>query len=74
MPIPKYKCTSCGKEFAKIVMRFQDIPRNCPVCGADGPVEMGPAFRYDKSSAERLNCVACDACGDEACATFSASS
>ena len=38
MPILKYKCAGCGKEFAKIFFNPEDAPRHCPVCG-DGNIE-----------------------------------
>jgi len=75
MPISKYRCIECGKEFSKILMKPEDAPHKCPVCGASGPIEMGPAFQYDRSSLDRLNCVACDTCGTgDTCGVFAASS
>ena len=64
MPIPKYKCRECGKEFAKILTSVDNTPKHCPVCGASEPEEIGPAFEYNASTLQRLSCASCDACGD----------
>ena len=40
MPILNYKCTQCGKEFAKILMSLENAPKNCPVCDAEDLVEV----------------------------------
>ncbi|MGB6064629.1 MAG: zinc ribbon domain-containing protein [Desulfomonilaceae bacterium] len=65
MPILNYKCRECGKEFAKIFFAEEDAPRECPVCHAEGPEELGPAFNQDRESLKRLLCVSCETCGDE---------
>lgn len=62
MPIPRYKCRECGKEFAKILINLENTPKHCPVCGASEPEELGPAFEYDVAAFQRLSCASCDAC------------
>jgi putative FmdB family regulatory protein len=56
MPILKYKCDDCGKEFAKIFFKPEDAPRDCPVCGERNIKEIGAAFDYDRKSMDRLMC------------------
>ena len=34
MPILKFQCINCGKEFAKIFVDSSAPPKSCPVCGA----------------------------------------
>jgi putative FmdB family regulatory protein len=65
MPILKYKCSECGKEFSKIFIDPTNAPQQCPVCGYDHPQEMGPAFDVEGKSPERSLCFSCDSCGDE---------
>lgn len=65
MPILKFRCRSCSKEWAKIIANPEDSPRQCPVCGEAGPEEMGPAFSYEGKSLERLMSVTCGTCGEE---------
>lgn len=65
MPIPKYRCRECGKEFAKILVNLENAPRQCPVCRASELEEIGPAFEHNMSSQQRLSCASCDACGEE---------
>lgn len=67
MPILNYRCQECGKEFAKILLNPDSAPKRCPVCGAAGPVELGPAFRQDTLSLERTMCMSCDSCDDSTC-------
>jgi putative FmdB family regulatory protein len=67
MSIMNYRCLACGKEFAKIILNLDNAPRSCPVCQAADPVEVGPAFRQDASSLERVMCSSCDVCGDSSC-------
>lgn len=68
MPILKYNCTHCGKEFAKIFLNPEDAPRKCPVCGTEHLVELGDAFSYDEKSLNRYACVSCETCGgDDPC-------
>ena len=66
MPILKFQCGDCGKEFAKIFFDPGDAPRTCPVCGATGLREAGEAFEYDAESLERPACVSCEACEEQA--------
>lgn len=66
MPISKFKCHECGKEFAKIFVDAKNAPQQCPVCGASEPEEMGPAFHVDKKQIERLSCTSCEGCAEEA--------
>jgi putative FmdB family regulatory protein len=65
MPILKFRCAGCSKEWAKIMMDPQDAPRNCPVCGSANLEEIGPAFSYEGKSLERLMSVNCGTCGEE---------
>ena len=65
MPILKYRCSGCGKEFAKIVFYPENSPRSCPVCGTGAPEELGDAFEADEYALKRPACVSCDNCGDE---------
>ncbi|MFC1836872.1 FmdB family zinc ribbon protein [Thermodesulfobacteriota bacterium] len=72
MPISKFECTSCGKEFAKIFFRPEDTPKECPVCGAASVTEVGAAFKYDLQAYQRALGASCDTCstgegGDEGC-------
>ena len=67
MPILKYKCQACGKEFAKILLNPDSAAKSCPVCGAEELVESGAAFHQDRSSAERMMSISCDSCGDNMC-------
>jgi len=66
MPILKYRCAQCGKEFAKILVNTGNAPKQCPVCSAPSPVEIGEAFTYDATSLNRYACDSCDSCGVEA--------
>jgi putative FmdB family regulatory protein len=67
MPILKYRCSACGKEFAKIFFNPEAAPRACPVCGAKDPIEIGLAFDSSGQSMARAMCGSCDACeGDDA--------
>ena len=74
MPILKYKCRDCGKEFAKIFFKAEDAPGQCPVCRAEDPIELGAAFDYDGKSLERLMCDSCDSCADDGSCAVSESS
>ncbi|MEI8182870.1 MAG: FmdB family zinc ribbon protein [Desulfomonile sp.] len=65
MPILKYKCNECGKEFTKIFVNPEKAPRECPVCGSANPEEVGAAFNAEDKSLDRFFCVSCDSCGDE---------
>jgi putative FmdB family regulatory protein len=59
MPIILYKCEACGKEFPKIVLKPEAVPRACPVCGASDVYESGLAF---DAAQPRSGCAGCDAC------------
>lgn len=65
MPILKYRCNSCGKEFPKILVDPAQAPSGCPVCGAVEIEELGAAFNAENVSLERLLCQSCDSCGVE---------
>jgi putative FmdB family regulatory protein len=65
MPILRYECGDCGKEFAKIFFNLEDAPKVCPVCGAEDLRELGRAFDYEAKSLERAACVSCETCGEE---------
>ncbi len=62
MPILKYACDDCGKEFAKIVTKPDTVPTTCTVCGAVNIREAGPAFDYENKDLNRLLCVSCETC------------
>ena len=65
MPIVKYRCTDCDKEFAKIFVTPEKAPSECPVCGSGNLQDMGQAFQVDIGSFQRLSCSSCDTCGDD---------
>ncbi len=68
MPILKYRCLACGKEFPKIVITPEKAPRKCLVCGAETIKEVGEAFTNRAGSLERFFCQSCDSCsGDISC-------
>lgn len=74
MPIKSYKCRECGKEFSKIFFTLENAPRECPVCGASNPEDLGSTFQADEQTAQRVMRGSCDACGDEDCCTSAGSS
>jgi putative FmdB family regulatory protein len=74
MPILKYRCTDCGKEFAKILLNPGAVPKECPVCGAGGLEESGEAFEARGGSGQRAQCTSCEECSVEGCAPVSISS
>jgi putative FmdB family regulatory protein len=65
MPITNYKCEGCGNEFAKIILDLKQVPKTCPVCGAESPLEVGPAFTPDLAQMNRALCGSCDSCAEE---------
>jgi putative FmdB family regulatory protein len=65
MPILRYQCERCGKEFAKIIVDPEHAPKNCPVCESARITEMGPAFQTDPEQMKRALCMSCDSCEDE---------
>jgi putative FmdB family regulatory protein len=67
MPILKYRCNACGKEFAKISLTLAGIPKECPVCGAANPQEAGPAFEVEEGFGLRPQCTSCEDCSSEGC-------
>jgi putative FmdB family regulatory protein len=67
MPVLKYKCNDCGKEFAKIFFAEPNAPRACPVCHAENIAELGPAFTVDKERLRRALCVSCETCETGTC-------
>jgi putative FmdB family regulatory protein len=74
MPILKYKCVGCGKEFAKIFFNPEDAPRHCPVCGEGNLEETGSAFDYEQKSLDRLMCMSCETCeGEDSCSAVTSS-
>ncbi len=65
MPIPRFQCQECGKEFAKIIVNPNNRPQACPACGAGALREMGPAFpETDRRFADAL-CASCESCATE---------
>jgi putative FmdB family regulatory protein len=58
-----FKCDSCGKEFAKIVISPDFYPKACPVCGATEIVEVGAAFNTEGVSIARYSCDCGGDCG-----------
>ncbi len=73
MPITKYRCLDCGKEFSKIYFSLENAPTKCTVCGASNIVEAGPTFRDDSELAERILCMSCDSCSDDDCGSVRSS-
>ncbi|MEW6352414.1 MAG: FmdB family zinc ribbon protein [Thermodesulfobacteriota bacterium] len=73
MPITKFECQSCGKEFAKIFTDAAGAPRSCPVCGADQLKELGPAFHPDVLQIRRAGCMSCGSCEEELSCSVAAS-
>lgn len=67
MPILKYRCLDCGKEFSKIFFSEQNAPSACTVCQSANIVEDGNAFKYDEASVSRALCMSCDSCADDSC-------
>ena len=67
MAIMNYRCESCGNEFPKLVLNPANAPRQCPVCAAENPTELGPAFLVDEESVARRGYVGCDSCGESLC-------
>lgn len=68
MPILKFRCRTCEKEFPKIFLKPEQAPRTCPVCGADDIVIIGPAFEETDDRRKRALCMTCDSCGEYGCA------
>ncbi len=66
MPVLKFRCNDCGKEFAKILIKPEDTPKKCLVCGAADLAVIGPAFDYRNKDLERIFCVSCDSCEHDA--------
>lgn len=64
MPIIRYKCRECGKEFSKIFFTTENAPRECPVCRATNLDELGPTFQADDQTAQRVMGVSCETCAD----------
>ena len=67
MPIKSYKCRECGKEFSKIFFTAENAPRECPVCGASSPDDLGQTFLVDEQTAHRVLSGSCETCGDGDC-------
>lgn len=67
MPVINYKCSACGKEFAKLFFHEEDAAKICPVCKATDLRELGLAFPEYTESMERFLSVSCEGCGDESC-------
>ena len=74
MPIMKYRCQDCGKEFSKIFFSEDQVPKNCPVCGAPNIEEAGHTFKVDNDLAKSVLCVSCESCSDESCGSVRSSS
>lgn len=70
MPIKRYRCRACGKEFAKIFFQADQAPRACTVCHAEDLEDLGQAF--EASCSPRFACASCATCGpDGSCSTES---
>lgn len=67
MPIGKFQCHECGKEFAKIFFNEANAPRTCPVCGAENVEAIGPAFPEEEGVNNRPLCMTCDSCESGVC-------
>jgi putative FmdB family regulatory protein len=71
MPIMKYRCDGCGKEFAKIFFTVGAAPQNCPVCGAPEIAQLGAAFPEETGATKRPLCMTCeDGCEGGSCGTM----
>lgn len=68
MPILKFHCNDCEKEFAKIFFSPEQAPKTCTVCGSENIREQGAAFHADAQTAARSLGASCDptgeSCGD----------
>ncbi len=67
MSIIRYKCDSCGHEFPKLVVTPDKAPRQCPVCAAENPTELGPAFYVHEESVARRGYIGCHSCDETLC-------
>ncbi len=74
MPILKYSCIECGKEFSKIFFSEQYAPTKCPVCASDNISVLGDTFKSDEALASRVLCASCSSCSDDSCGQTRASS
>jgi putative FmdB family regulatory protein len=65
MPISKFKCGDCGKEFAKIHTGAADETIKCPVCRSENTSELGAAFEPSGARLPGFSCDdSCDTCAD----------
>lgn len=67
MPILKYVCVECGKEFSKIFFSLEHAPTKCPVCSSEHISELGDTFKTDQDLASRVLCMSCNSCSDDSC-------
>jgi putative FmdB family regulatory protein len=74
MPVMRYRCDGCGKEFAKIFFEFDQAPQSCPVCGNADVHELGHAFSQDPETIARVWRGSCESCEDEGGCSVAASS
>jgi len=65
MPVLKYVCHTCGKEFPKIVTSPDKVPTKCIVCGAETLEEIGEAFPNNAVTLDRFFCNSCDSCTED---------
>jgi len=71
MPILKFSCKDCGKEFPKIIISVDSMPQKCIVCGSQNLEERGDAFEKTQDALSRYFCDSCDTCDTcgESCST-----
>lgn len=71
MAILKFFCKDCGKEFPKIIVSSDSMPRKCTVCGSENLEQRGNAFEGSQDSLSRYMCDSCDTCSTcgESCST-----
>jgi hypothetical protein len=60
MPILNLKCSSCGKEFARII--FGESLGTCPVCKEDTLESLGETFDVSKLDVKRRYSTGCSDC------------
>ena len=67
MPVLNYKCSLCGKEFAKLFFSEKNAAKQCPVCKGADLQEIGLAFPEYQESNKGLMSVSCEGCGEDSC-------
>ncbi len=69
MPIYEYECTSCGKQFERLVLG-SDEEITCPNCGAGSPKKLMSGFAHRSGSGPLVSSSGgCSSCSGGSCAT-----